>query len=265
MKLDTTSYYPASPLGDEPELPEEPATGNFPEEPVKPEEQEEQENSEYTEMSEFSDPDDTPRPVIDAIAHIASWVLVPLMMPLYGIILIFSLSILSFVPEASKWAFTAIVALFNMAVPAILVLLLKRFGIVHDIGLNGRKERLIPYIITILCMGGTAWFLHSKGFPMWVTMFYAGGAVAGVIEFLINFKWKISAHCAAIAGIVALLVHMTHNPYPSPYITVWLVVAIFCAGLLGSARLWLRRHTLAQVLAGYSVGFLAVYLMMFIH
>ncbi len=39
----------------------------------------------------------------------------------------------------------------------------------------------------------------------------------------------------------------------------WIVGAIITAGLLGSARIWLGRHTLMQVLAGSAVGFLSVW------
>ncbi len=278
MKLDTSSYYPKSHLDDEPDNGDNTETVYAPSGSGL--------NSDHTGESETESgtgsdretitgpinggedlaiPEPSEYPGIDAFAKFLSWVLVPLLMPVYGIILIFNLSILSFVPFSQKVGFTLIVAAFNIAIPALLVLLLKRFGIVHDIGLNGRKERLIPYIITILCMGGTGLFLFHKGFPMWVNMFYIGGAVAGLIEFLVNFKWKISAHSAAIAGIVALLIHITHNPYPSPWLTVWMIIALLCTGILGSARLWLRRHTLLQVLAGYAVGFISVYLMMFIH
>ena len=97
------------------------------------------------------------------------------------------------------------------------------------------------------------------GFPMWVVMFYAGGALAGLIEAIINNWWKISAHGAGVAGLVALLVRMSHTPMVNPDVLTWLIVAVACAGLTGSARLWLGRHTLGQVLAGYAVGFCSVY------
>ena len=62
-----------------------------------------------------------------------------------------------------------------------------------------------------------------------------------------------------MAGLVAMLVRMSHTPMVNPDVLTWLIVAVACAGLTGSARLWLGRHTLAQVLAGYAVGFCSVY------
>lgn len=196
---------------------------------------------------------------ITRCANVISWAFVPLLMPVYGIMLIFSLSFLSYAPTHTKVLFTLIVFGANFLVPMILVMLLKKLGLIDDIGLNGRKERLIPYIITIVCLGGTALFLYMKMAPLWVAMFYAGGALAALINLLVNLRWKISAHAAGIAGLVAMLIQVIKAGPTSAGMTWWIVGAILTAGLLGSARIWLGRHTLMQVLAGSAVGFLSVW------
>ena len=196
---------------------------------------------------------------ITRFSHLVSWVFVPLLMPVYGIMLIFSLSFLAYAPFATKLLFTLIVFGANFLVPMLLVLLLKKLGIIEDVGLNGRKERLIPYIITIVCLGGTGLFLYLKMAPVWVAMFYAGGALAGLINLLVNFRWKISAHAAGMAGVVAMLIQVIKEGPAGGSMVGWIVGAIICAGVLGSARIWLGRHTLMQVLAGSAVGFLSVW------
>lgn len=196
---------------------------------------------------------------ITICSNILSWVFVPLLMPVYGIILIFSLSFLSYAPFHTKLVFTLIVFGANFIVPMLLVLLLKKLGLIDDIGLNGRRERLIPYIITIVCLAGTGLFLYLKMAPLWVAMFYAGGALAGLINLIVNFRWKISAHAAGIAGVVAMLIQVIKEGPSSEGMEWWIVGAIIIAGLLGSARIWLGRHTLLQVLAGSAVGFLSVW------
>lgn len=255
MKLDTSEYYPKSPLDDfkddntethnEVDVKDlEPISPTPPSEPTRKE----------------PEPEKSKPGFIDIVCRLLSWVLVPLMMPVYGIIMIFMLSILDHTSMGAKIAFTLVTFGFNAALPAILIALLKRMGIVHDIGLNEQKERLIPYIITIACMGATAFFMAHKGAPIWMTMFFVGGAVAGVINLIVNFRWKISAHSAAIAGIVAMIIRIMHDCYPQPNVLTWLIIWIVLSGLLGSARVWMGRHTTAQVIAGYIVGFFSVFL-----
>lgn len=309
MKLDTSSYYPKSPLDDEPdpdhaaympghsaympghaseperegsdqpsseshEQPELPESQEFPESQEQPESRVEitdsrgavQFQAEGADSPRSPEPQSTPdlpptrwEQLVDNLSTAVSWLMSPLLMPVYGIVLVFMLTLYSYVPMGVKLGFTLIVAGVTIILPMLTVLLLKHLGMVSEIGLNNQKERTLPYLITILCMGGTGVFLAIKGFPLWVVMFYAGGALAGLIEAIINNWWKISAHAAGVAGLVAMLVRMSHTPMVNPDVLTWLIVAVACAGLTGSARLWLGRHTLGQVLAGYAVGFCSVY------
>lgn len=256
MKLDTSSYYPKSPLDDEPEETEIRIAV------IEPESCDANE-AEHEPLHEESDMEREPDPgFLTGVSNILSWVLVPMFMPVYGIMLSFGLTILAYTGFGVRIAFTAIAAAFNVVVPAIVIILLKRFGMIEDIGLNNRKERLIPFIVSTLAMAGTGLFMHFKGAPEWLMMFFFGGAAAGLIEAVVNRWWKISVHAAGIAGIVALLIHIMLSQYHAPATLNWLLIAVGCAGLLGSARIWLGRHTLMQVLAGYAVGFCSVYFLM---
>ena len=264
MKIDTSSYYPKSPLDDDPEMPSAESARRV-EEPQAPVAEPDASEPAAAIERETREPDLPPSEVEEAItsaSHILSWVLVPLLMPVYGVMLAFGLSILSFTGFGTRLAFTAIVAAFNVAIPALLVLLLKKLGFVRDVGLNEQKERFLPYVICILCLTGTALFMAYKHAPEWLTMFFLGGALVGIVEVVINRWWKISVHAAGIAGIVALLIHMMLGEYAAPATQTWLLISVGLAGLLGAARIWLGRHTLAQVLAGYAVGFAAVFFMM---
>ncbi|MCM1369067.1 MAG: phosphatase PAP2 family protein [Candidatus Amulumruptor caecigallinarius] len=262
MKLDTSSYYPKSPLGDDP-LDETPASGIEKEKPeVEPE------NKKRHSIVETGQREDVPKDweiFVARFCNFLSWILVPLLMPVYGLLLAFGLSILSFADIKVKLIFTLIVAAITLVIPSLLVVLLKKFGLVEDVGLNGRKERTIPYVICILSLVATALFMWFRAAPLWLTMFFAGGAVAGVVEVVVNFRWKISVHAAGIAGIVALLLRIMRSGYASSDAFVWLIVAVVLAGMLGSARVWLQRHTVTQVLAGYAVGFCSIFFMTMIH
>lgn len=253
MKLDTSSYYPKSPLDDPleevSENPEVPEVPEVPEIPVNP---------------EVPDPFGPVGQAVTNISHFLSWLLVPLMMPVYGTLLAFGLSLLAFTGMGVRIAFVGVVFAFNVLIPSLAVIILKRMGFVRDIGLNDRDERLVPYLICITGLVGTALFMSYKGAPEWLVMFYYGGAAAGLVEVVINRWWKISVHSAGIAGLMAMLLHLLLYDYSLPSTFAWLLVAVALAGMLGAARIWLGRHTLCQVLAGYAVGFCAVYFLMMI-
>ena len=93
-------------------------------------------------------------------------------------------------------------------------------------------------------------------------MFMVGSALTVVVMALINLKWKISAHMAGIGGLIALIFQI-HVQDLSAFDLFWtMCLIIILAGVLGSARLALRRHDMLQVLAGVVVGFLCVCLTM---
>ena len=266
MPIDTSSYYPEIPNPD----------GSYPEDSLNrkrdslfgPPSRPEPENKPMAAPQPKSEPlpnkekETGWEKCVSLFANFISWALVPLLMPVYGIIFIFGLSVLDVVAPRLQVAFTFVVFGINFCIPILIILLLKFLGVVKDPGLNSRKERLIPYIITAICLGGTAWYMAAHEAPLWVDMFFAGGAAASLINLLINFKWKISAHAAGLAGIVALLIRLEKDVAVEPQLFVWLLIVIGAAGLVGSARIWLGRHTVWQVLAGYVVGFCSVFFLM---
>ncbi len=196
------------------------------------------------------------------MAGIYSWITCPLLCPVYGIILIFILSILSYNPLSTKVMLSLMVFGINTILPILLFILLKIFNIIQDVALNNQKERALPYVIVILCMLGSAFFIWTRQAPSWVVMFFCGGSVAGIINLIINKWWKISAHAAGLSGIVAMLICLTQIGTPQSDVLPYICGSIIATGLLGTCRVYLRRHTLWQVIAGTVVGFCSVYFMM---
>ncbi len=198
---------------------------------------------------------------LDCVSTALSWLFVPLLTPVYAIVLIFSVSSLSITSQPmTRIAVTSIIFGLNCILPMALIYLLKRLGMVSDIALNRRRERALPYLVVIMCYILSAYYLYSHSAPSWVTMFYAGGALTAVVNFTVNFRWKISAHAAAMGGVFYVLVRIAHAT-PTDAAVACLIAWALLTGLLGGARIWLRRHTLLQVLAGFANGYLWVWLM----
>lgn len=146
-------------------------------------------------------------------------------------------------------------------IPVSAIIALYRSGVVTDPGLNERKERYIPYGVVALCYLGCAFFFYKASAPFWLPMFFAGAALATLINVTVNYWWKISAHAAAMGGLVALVFRVMIYHYALVNMNFWLSAVIILTGMVLTARVYLGRHTLWQVLAGCANGFLCVYLM----
>ena len=119
----------------------------------------------------LSDLDLKTKDPIAMIAAIFSWVAAPLLIPLYGMTLVFSLSIMKYASIESQLLVLGVVFCTNAVLPVMLFCLLKLLGVIKDVALNEQKERAIPYVIMILCYLASAYFLYTRQAPMWVVMF----------------------------------------------------------------------------------------------
>ncbi len=196
--------------------------------------------------------------MIKKISQILSFVFSPLLVPTYGILLAFHYSYLMLAPTGTKAGVTAVVFIFTCLFPLLLIGTLWKLGKVSDPGLNSRTDRTVPYLITAASYVAAVVYLFSVKSPMWLIMFFCGGLMAVAFSTVINRWWKISAHMAAMGGLLALcMCMMTGGVAVRPMIWIVLTVAVLC-GLVGSARLELERHTLGQVGAGFVNGMLCV-------
>lgn len=193
-------------------------------------------------------------------ASIFSSVFSPLLIPSYGVVLALWLSILSLLPGAVRWSVVGVTFGVTCLLPLAAIITLWRLRIISDPQLNNRTERTTPYIITGLCYLGCAFYLFRANAPSWLWALMAGGAVATIICIAVNTRWKISAHMAAMGGLVALMFRMAASDVAMVSLNVWLTAVVILAGCVGSSRVYLERHTLGQVLAGTAVGFICVFL-----
>ena len=199
---------------------------------------------------------------LTGVANTLSTALSPLLMPTYGVFVVMWASVLCLLPYGTRVAVLLVCMGITCILPLIFLSVLRHFGLVKDLRVEQREERLLPYLFTALCYGIAAYYLYYCHSPLWFVMFMVGSAVTVLLMALINLKWQISAHMAGIGGVVALI-YQIHVQGLSAFDLLWLLcIVIIVAGILGSARLALKRHNLWQVIAGVVVGFLCVSLTM---
>lgn len=99
--------------------------------------------------------------------------------------------------------------------------------------------------------------MYKINTPRWIIFLMGGATVALLVTMLVTLRWKISAHATGMGGLIGgtMIVMRLYQLLPS----YELMLLIVLAGMLGSARLYLKAHTPAQVYVGFLNGFVCVY------
>ncbi len=148
----------------------------------------------------------------------------------------------------------SVTALFTLFVPNLLVHLYHlTFGITPDRFLH-RHERFIPYVIHLLGYLVLLHILHTFNAHSLIIDVVIVSILIQICCTIVNCFWKVSMHAAGAGAIIGFLV--AHGALFGVNPLIPIIVAILICGLVGTSRLILRRHTLAQVNAGALMGIL---------
>ena len=144
-----------------------------------------------------------------------------------------------------RTVFLAIVILFTSIVPLAHVAFLMRRGKVDSFDVDVRLKRLGP-----LAVGVAGYIAAFAGLSLLQAPAIVRGlmfcyAVNTLLVLLITRRWKVSIHATGISGpLVALSYHFGAATVP-----LYLLIPI-----IGGARIVLRKHSVAQVVAGVAIG-----------
>ncbi len=195
---------------------------------------------------------------MEKLSRIISAVFSPLLIPTYAIIIVLWTTILFIVSFNSKLGVIGMTFAITCLIPAAVIFILYKLKLVSDSGLNRQNERLIPYSITALCYFALAYYLKTIHSPQWLFMFMAGAGIATIISAIVNRWWKISAHGAAVGGLIAMIFCLSYLQVNIVSLKWLLYASVLVAGAVGTSRLILERHTLWQVIAGIANGIICV-------
>ena len=181
----------------------------------------------------------------------------PLLMVTYGITFALMGTFLALYPLRMKLLIWGSAFLSTAVLPGLFIYLLTRTGAASDLELTKRKERALPYLIVISSVALCLYFLYRMMMPFWLIAILMGICVALLIALCINFFWKISAHMIGIGGLLGGLMGVARIHLINPYLLF--IAVLLIAGLLGTSRIFLKRHTPLQVYAGFSLGFMCTF------
>ncbi len=140
--------------------------------------------------------------------------------------------------------------------PAFSVFLLWRLKLIDNLHLRTQKERIVPYIITMIFYWWM-WYL-SRNFtdqPSTLQYFYFGIFVTTIFGLIINSFIKISMHAMGMAGafVFVLVVCFVNQTFLGGDICAITLLT----GLVCTARFLLHTHSNTEVYAGLFIGALS--------
>lgn len=189
----------------------------------------------------------------------------PFFIPTVATLLIFLLSLLAVVAPGAVTPYALTVFGATFLLPVLTIFVLQKIGIIQTFQLSDRSDRLVPYVIEFLALGAMAIFFIVKGASPWIWTIFCGGAAIALANFALNFKWRVSNHCSAIAALLAVIIVIQTYGLPQRPLFWWAIGASLFTGIIGSLAIIKGRHTLWEVVLGYATGFLGIILFSLIH
>ena len=196
-------------------------------------------------------------------AKIISSIFHPLLMPVIGVLIIFNVdSYVSYsIPSDLKKAVLLLISVSTFITPLLISLLLLQRKVIKSLDMDTTKERIIPYAFTIIFYVFTLFMLKRAPLPPIIFYFIIGATLSVVLAFVINIKWKISAHMIGIGGLIGALIAISFKM--EVYVTQYIIMALIVAGFVGTSRLILNAHTQAQLYAGFLLGLMCQVLVIY--
>ncbi len=153
-----------------------------------------------------------------------------------------------------SWVLVLKVFMNTFLFPVFSLLIMYQLGFIKSFVMDDAKERIIPYISTMVFYIWTFSVFRNSGDPLLLSVIMLGSCLSASAAFVINLFRKISLHATGMGALLGLAFgnafFSTHNLIP-----LLMLVAII-AGVVGTSRLILNAHKETDVYLGYFVGFI---------
>lgn len=187
------------------------------------------------------------------IAKVMSILFMPLYAPMWVFIGLFLFTYLRLLPWGYKIFIISIVYVFTVFMPTVGITLFRLFKKWTHLELSHREHRHMPYVVALLSYTACLVIMTRINAAMFFRGVVMAALVSQIICVIINVWWKVSTHMVGIGGLVGALNAFSILFFCNP---VWpFCVLLLLSGALGTSRIILRQHSLAQVLVGFGIGY----------
>jgi membrane-associated phospholipid phosphatase len=193
----------------------------------------------------------------EKLAKIVTTIFHPILIPTLGFILLFTSGFYNSMLTTDAIRFILLVIFFSTATLPMLSIAILALNAKFDFLMPNSRDRIVPLLFTSVFYYIGFILLERIHFLPVFKHFMMASVLLIVALLLISFKWNISIHMAAIGSVTATFFALSFRGGVNPVIAI--VILVIVSGLLGTVRLALNKNSLLQVAAGYILGFIILY------
>ncbi len=199
--------------------------------------------------------------MIHKLAQIISVVLHPLLIPTFGFLLLFNSGFyFSFLAWEAK-QIILLVVFFSTSIMPLLSMSMLTLNPGFKLSFETGSKRALPLLFSsVFYYMGFMLLNRLNAYPVLKVLMIASVLlILGLL--LISLKWKISSHMASLGGLTGVLLALSLRTGIYPIEAILAVV--IASGLSGTAQLILGKNKLWHLEAGYALGFMFLYLIVY--
>ena len=179
----------------------------------------------------------------------------PFYAPFWAFMWLFLFSYLRMWPLGYKAFIMGIVVMFTIIIPRLTIDLFRRINKWTHWQLSHREHRYMPYFITIASYIACVVLFMQLNTALFMRGMILATLATSLVCALLNVWWKVSTHMASMGGLFGTVIAFSYLFYFNPLIPMCCMLML--AGVMGTSRMLLRQHSLAQVIVGFLIGAVA--------
>lgn len=200
-----------------------------------------------------------PQPhALKLLGRFFSYLFHPLFIPVYVATYLIFLHPYAFAVFDQKQKLVRLLSIFVITAffPAVTVLLLWRLQFANSIFLRTQKERIIPYVASIIYFFWAFYVSKNlQGTPKSLVFFLLGTFLSASAALMANSYFKISMHSLAVGGAAAFMILLGISS--GELMGVPIAFATLITGLVCTSRLLVSDHHPMEIYWGLILGILS--------
>lgn len=193
----------------------------------------------------------------EKIAKIISVVFHPVILPFLGFLLLLGSGLYSAMLTSDARNYILLVVFFSTATLPMLSIAMLALNPRFDVLMPNSRDRIIPLLFSSVFYYIGYILLSRIHFLPVFKLFMIASVLIIVLLLLISFKWNISIHMAAVGSLTATFFALSFRAGVNPVVAI--ITIVLLSGLIGTARLIMNKNSLPQIAAGYILGFIILY------